>query len=110
MSTTTQPNISTTLSLPPQIYIEQDPQPTLTITFKLTAPAPITIFTWPSILNPRLALRRHNFRLHDVSTEPPTPIDLEITRGPRLPGFSQREDSPDEKYYVTLYPGVDVGT
>lgn len=105
MATIIQPTISTILSLPPDIYIEQ--QPTLTITLKLTAPAPITIFTWPTIFNPRLALRRHNFRLHDVSTEPPTPIHLESTKGPKRPGFSYRKNNFDEKYYVTLYPGVD---
>ncbi|KAG9755845.1 hypothetical protein KCU73_g5209, partial [Aureobasidium melanogenum] len=106
MASTTQPIISTTLSLSPQICIEQ--QPTLTITLSLTAPAPITVFTWPGIFNPSLALGRHNFRLQDVSTEPPTPIHLESTKGPRRPGFSRSKNNSDEKYYVTLYPGMDL--
>ncbi|KAG9656981.1 hypothetical protein KCU95_g11873, partial [Aureobasidium melanogenum] len=106
MASTTQPTISTTLSLSSQIYVEQ--QTTLTITLNLTAPAPITIFTWPGIFNPQLALRRRNFTLHDMSTKPPTPIHLEITKGPKRPGFSRRKNNSDEKYYVTLYPGVDL--
>ncbi|KAG9595126.1 hypothetical protein KCU77_g5782, partial [Aureobasidium melanogenum] len=106
MASTTQPTISTTLSLSPQIYIEH--QPTLTITLNLTAPAPITIFTWPGIYNPKLALRRHSFRLQDVSTEPSTAIHLESTKGPRRSGFSRRKNDSDEKYYITLYPGVDL--
>lgn len=40
--------------------------------------------------------------------KPFTPFSLEITRGPKRPSFSQRKSSPDEKYHVTLYPGVNL--
>ena len=106
MTTTTQPIISTTLSLPPQIDVRDAEPPTLIITLNLTAPAPITILTWHEIFNPRLALKRRNLTLHDVSTEPPTPISLETTKGPRRSGLSRRKNCCDEKYYLTLYPGV----
>ncbi|CAD0112672.1 unnamed protein product [Aureobasidium uvarum] len=42
-----------------------------------------------------------------MTTDPPSPINLEITKGPKRPGFSRRKDHPDEQYYITLYPGVD---
>jgi hypothetical protein len=70
-------------------------------------PAPITIFTYSRIFNTHLALQRRNFTLHDMSTNPPTPTDLEVIKGGKRPGFSRREGSRDAKYYVTLYPGID---
>jgi hypothetical protein len=103
----TQPTISTTLSISPQDYIQGEESPTLTLTLNLSSPAPITIFTYFGISNPRLALQRRNFTIHDISTDPPTPINLEITKGGKRPGFQRRKGCRDEKYYVTLYPGVD---
>jgi hypothetical protein len=107
MTTTTVPTISTTLSLSPQHHIQGEESPTLTITLNLSAPAPITIFTFFGIFNPQLALRRRNFTAHDMSTGPPIPINLEITKGGKRGGFQRRKGSRDERYYVTLHPGVD---
>jgi hypothetical protein len=107
MTTTTHPKISTTLSISPQDYIQGEESPTLTLTLNLSSPAPITIFTYFGIFNPRLALKRRNFTINDISTDPPTPIKLEITKGGKRPGFQRRKGCRDEEYYVTLYPGVD---
>jgi hypothetical protein len=107
MTSDTHPIISTKLSLSPQDYTQGEEPPTLTITLNLSSPAPVTIFTYFGIFNPGLALRRRNFTLQDVSIDPPTPINLEVTKGGKRPGFSRRKGSQDAKYYVTLYPGVD---
>lgn len=107
MTPSTHPIISTKLSLSPQDYTQGEELPALTITLNLSSPAPITIFTYFGIFNPELALRRRNFTLQDVSTDPPTPINLEVTKGGKRPGFSRRKGSQDAKYYITLCPGVD---
>jgi hypothetical protein len=107
MTTTTHPTISTTLSLSPRDYTQGEEPPTLTITLNLSGPAPITIFTYVGPLNTDLALQRRNFTLQDMSTEPPTPINLEVTKGGKRPAFSRRKGSRDAKYYITLYPGLD---
>lgn len=106
MATRTHPAIHTTLSLSPQNYTQGDEPPTLTITLTLSASAPITISTFHGIFNTRLALSRRNFTVHDLSTDPPTPTNIETTKGGRRPGFSNRKRDSDEQYYVTLYPGV----
>jgi hypothetical protein len=107
MTTNTHPIISTKLSLSPQDYIQGEESPILTITLNLSGPAPITIFTYFGPFNADLALRRRNFTLQDILTDPPTPFNLELTKGGRRPGFSRRKGGRDAKYYITLYPGVD---
>ncbi|KEQ76616.1 hypothetical protein M436DRAFT_78369 [Aureobasidium namibiae CBS 147.97] len=107
MTTTTHPIIHTTLSLSPQSYTQGDETPTLTITLNLFAPAPITIFTYHGIFNTDLALSRRNFTVHDLSTDPTAPINIETRKGGKRPGFSRRKRRSDEQYYVTLYPGVE---
>jgi hypothetical protein len=74
----------------------------LSITVTSHASAPITIFTWPTILNTRLALKRKNFECRDLDTD--TPLNLEITKGGKRGGFSSRSGSSDEKYFYTLMP------
>ena len=107
VTTTTHPTIHTTLSLSPQNYTQGDEPPTLTITLNLYALAPITILTYHSIFNTDLALSRRNFTVHDISTDPPTFINIETRKGGKRPGFSRRKSRSDEQYYVTLYPGVE---
>lgn len=107
MTATTHPIIHTTLSLSPQNYTQGDEPPTLTISLTLSAPAPITIFTHHGIFNTDLALGRRNFTVHDIPTDPPTPINIECTKGGRRPGFQRRKGHRDEQYYVTLSPEVE---
>lgn len=80
-----------------------DEEVELSITVISYASAPITIFTWPTILNMRLALRRKNFECIDLDTN--TPLNLEITKGGKRGGFTSRSGSTDEKYFYTLMPG-----
>ena len=74
----------------------------LSVTVISHASAPITIFTWPTILNTRLALRRNNFECVDLDTN--TPLNLEITKGGKRGGFTSRSGSNDEKYFYTPIP------
>lgn len=74
----------------------------LSITVISHASGPITIFTWPTILNIRLALRRKNFECLDLDTK--IPLNLEITKGGKRGGFTSRSGSSDEKYFYTLMP------
>lgn len=107
MATETHPEIHTTLSLSPQNFTRGDEPPTLTITLTLSAPAPITILTFHSIFNTRLALSRRNFTVHDLSADPPALINIETRKGGQRPGFRRRKGHSDEQYYVTLHPGVE---
>jgi hypothetical protein len=107
MTTITHPIIFTKLSLSPPNYTQGEEPPTLTITLDLSSPGPITIFTYFGIFNTHLALMRRNFTLHDMSTDPPTPINLEVTKGGKRPGFSRKKGSRDAEYYISLYPGID---
>ena len=74
----------------------------LSITVTSHASGPITIFTWPTIFNIRLALKRKNFECIDLDTD--TPLNLEITKGGKRGGFTSRSGSNDEKYFYTLMP------
>ncbi|KAF7517124.1 hypothetical protein G7054_g13901 [Neopestalotiopsis clavispora] len=104
------PSISVDLAITPPEYSHQAGQdgiPSLSITATLapSAPKPVTILTWPTIFNPSLALKRRNFTVQNISHDPPTPIKLEITKGPKRPAFQRRKGTSDEKYYITLHPG-----
>jgi hypothetical protein len=74
----------------------------LSVTVISHASAPITIFTWPTIFNIHLVLKRKNFECIDLDTN--TPLDLEITKGGKRGGFTSRRGSSDEKYFYTLLP------
>ncbi|KAI6093187.1 hypothetical protein F4821DRAFT_222374 [Hypoxylon rubiginosum] len=50
-------------------------------------PRPVTVQLWSTIFNPGLALKHHNFTVQDISQDPPTDINLDITKGPKRPGF-----------------------
>jgi hypothetical protein len=79
-----------------------DEEVELSITVMSHASIPITIFTWPTIFNTRLALKRKNFECIDLDTD--TPFNLEITKGGKRGGFTSRRGSSDEKYFYTLIP------
>lgn len=109
VATSPVPAVSVSLSISPATHdLQEATLPTLSITASLEADRPITVCTWPTILNPRLALKRTNFWAEDLSTEPPTTINLEITKGPRRAGFQRRRGHPDEQYYLTLQPQTPV--
>lgn len=106
-------SISVDLIINPPEYSHQDGESTvpslfITATLAPTAPKPVTILTWPTIFNPTLALRRRNFAVQDITHDPPATVNLEITKGPKRPGFQRRKGARDEKYYLTLYPGQEL--
>lgn len=99
--TTIPPVLSVSLALSSSNF-SADEEVELSITVISHASAPITIFTWPSILNTRLALKRKNFECIDLDTN--APLNLEITKGGKRGGFTSRSGSSDEKYFYTLMP------
>lgn len=79
------------------------PELTITATLDAQCPKPITVFTWPTFLNPKLALQRKNFQCEDITEN--KPIKLEVSKGPKRGGYSRNRHSPDAKYYITFQPG-----
>ena len=100
-STTSPPALSVSLALSCSNF-SADEEVELSITVTSHASTPITIFTWPTILNTHLALKRKNFECIDLDTN--TPLNLEITKGGKRGGFTSRRGSTDEKYFYTLMP------
>ena len=96
------PSISITLAIDPPSF----PPGTavgLSITAISHASTPITIFTWPNVFNLKLAQRRKNFKCVDLDTG--EPLNMELTKGGKRPGFRHDRDSMDDKYHLTLEPG-----
>ncbi len=44
----------------------------------------------------------------DLTSDPPTSVWLELTKGPKRPALQRRRDHPDEQYYLTLHPQTPV--
>ena len=101
-STTNPPVLSVSLALSSSNFLPGE-EVELSITATSHASTPITIFTWPTISNIRLALKRKNFECVDLDIN--TPLNLEITKGGKRGGFTSRSGSSDEKYFYTLMPG-----
>lgn len=86
--------------------------PTLTTTATLHHDKPVTLYTWPSIFNLKLAQVRHNFFCYDISSsnyQDAKPIDLAVYNAGKQAGtISRRIGSKDDKFWVTLYPNQQV--
>lgn len=68
------PSIAVTLALnPPNFKLGTDVE--LSVTAVSNATYPITIFTWPTVFNPELALRRGNIVGVDQDTGMKLPLD-----------------------------------
>jgi galactose mutarotase-like enzyme len=75
---------------------------TIAVTATSHASEPITIFTWHTIFNLRLAQRRRNFICTDLTAG--SPLQLESTKGPKRPQFSFALGGRDDDYFITLEP------
>jgi hypothetical protein len=95
------PSVSVSLELSTYSF-SQGEEVDLSIIATSHASSPITIFTWPTIFNASLALKRKNFECLDLDTN--TPLRLEITKGGKRAGFSFKRGSADEEYCYTLMP------
>jgi hypothetical protein len=102
MTTPAPPSISITLAINPPSFAP-GAAVELSITAVSNASTPITIFTWPNIFNLRLAQKRANFKCVDRDTG--EPLSMEITKGPKRPGFSHKRGGIDDEYHLTLEPG-----
>ena len=97
------PEIAISMAIDPPNFVPGCSEaPTISITATSHATQPITIFTWPTIFNLQLAQRRKNFTCVDLTSN--TPVFLELTKGPRRPGFSRTKGTGDDKYFFTLEP------
>ncbi|KAK5115810.1 hypothetical protein LTR85_009404 [Meristemomyces frigidus] len=99
------PGITIHIAIEPTMYsVSQSAElPTLNLTVTLHASRPITVFTFPTALNLRLALMRNNFCCDDMTTG--EPVWLERTKGPQRPAVRRSKQSQDEKYFLELHPG-----
>ncbi|KAI1009835.1 hypothetical protein LB504_003016 [Fusarium proliferatum] len=70
----------------------------------LHASEPITIFTWHTIFNLRLAQRCKSFICADLTTG--LPLQLESTKGPKRPQFTYELGDRDDDYSITLEPEI----
>lgn len=69
------------------------------MTIICNTPAPITVFTWHSILYPKLALAQRGFIITDLTTgNPVTQTNIQLQHA----AFTLIRDGPDEKYFMTL--------
>ena len=96
------PEISISLSLSPNpySYSSTDP-PTLSLTATSHAATPLTVLTYHTILHPNLALRQSAFQIRDLTTS--APIPQHTVQLSRL-AFQRRLGSPDEQFFLTLFP------
>jgi hypothetical protein len=95
------PSIAVTLALkPPSFKLGTDVELSATAVSKATYP--ITIFTWPSVFNLKLALRRGNFVGADQGTGMKLALDeVQFMRD----GYDHTLGGRDDEYHVTLEPG-----
>ncbi|KAF2239303.1 hypothetical protein EV356DRAFT_572743 [Viridothelium virens] len=105
MAETLPPSISVSLSIDPPSF-SPGAAVNLTVTAVSHAWTPITIFTWPSIFNLDLAQKWANFTCVDLNTA--IPLHLELTKGPKRPGFSRELGGRDDAYFCTLEPEESV--
>jgi hypothetical protein len=102
MTTPAPPSISITLAIDPPSFSPGEAVE-LSITAVSSASTSITIFTWPNVFNLKLAQRRKNFQCVNLDTG--EPLNMELTKGGKRPGFRHDRDSIDDKYHLTLKPG-----
>ena len=73
----------------------------MSVTAVSNASYPITVITWPSILNPGLAQLRRNFRGFDRDTARPLPMRSMFIK--RVP-YGMVLGGADDAFFVTLEP------
>ena len=101
MAEFSQPTISVSLSMEPPT-LSEGATVNLSVIAVSHAPIPITIFTWPTIFNLNLAQKRANFTCVDLNTN--ESVRLELTKGPKRPGFSRMLGGRDDAWFQTLKP------
>lgn len=100
----THPQISVVCTIyPPRTKLNMPCE--LVVEATLHHPRPVTVFTWPTILHPKLAQDRWNFECTDLETGRHTTWQ---TRKIKRAAYRCVKGSSDEKYFYTLEPGVSL--
>ena len=96
------PSVSLSMSVDPSTCnVNSETLPTLSLTVTLHASRPITVCTYGTVLNPKLALRSKNFSVFDLTAN--QRVWTELGKLQRYPLRPRLGDS-DEQYYLTLLP------
>jgi hypothetical protein len=99
------PSIAITLAINPPIFKRGGHDVEISVTAVSDASYPITVFTWPNILNPELAQMRGNLIGSDRDTA--APLEMETLAIKRIPyGFVL--GGVDDAFFFTLEPGQPV--
>jgi hypothetical protein len=96
------PSIAITLAINPPIFKRGDHDVEMSVTAVSDASYPITIFTWPNVLNPGLAQQRGNLRGFDRDTAEPLKMRTLFIK--RMP-YSFVLGGEDDEFFFTLEPG-----
>ncbi|KAJ5592054.1 uncharacterized protein N7459_002423 [Penicillium hispanicum] len=104
------PSITVTLGLTPAKFsVGAQPLPEFTVTALSHFPGPITIFTYTTIFHLKLSLRRSDFSCIDITTDDATPVpEMDDSRGGRHSAFTRESGGRDDRYFLTLEPGIPV--
>ena len=94
------PKLSIKLSLSSDTYSFSNPKPPeLSLTITSNTSEPITVFTWHSVLYPKLALAQRRFIITDLTK------DAQVTQTStqlQHAAFTLIRGGPDEAYYLTI--------
>jgi hypothetical protein len=102
MSIAPPPSIAITLAINPPIFKRGDHDVEMSVTAVSDASYPITIFTWPNVLNPGLAQLRGNFIGFDRDTA--APLEMRTLAIKRIT-YSFVLGGVDDAFFFTLEPG-----
>lgn len=102
MASSTSPKVSIVLALNPSTYHFSEPTaPELSLTVTSDSDKPFMVFTWNTVLWPKLALAQRQFIITDLTD------NVEVTQTSimlqRMP-FSRVRGAPDEVYYLDILP------
>ncbi|CAJ2501535.1 Uu.00g043880.m01.CDS01 [Anthostomella pinea] len=111
-SDNTAPSLEVALEISPSTYQQHDwegvPALSIRATLDPSVAGPITVMTFGTIFNPRLALQRRNFFAQEITSDPPRTVNFEMTKGPKRSALQRKKGSSDERHYITFHPGQEM--
>lgn len=101
------PSIAFQLEISPSTFScegNAEPKPRIAVTATSYASEPVTICSFETLLNLSLSQYRHNFTCRDLETN--DFVWMNEVKGPHRGPIRRSKNSRDDKYFVTLQPGV----